>query len=291
VGRQQLTLRLAAERVEQAEHLLELAGAESIALADAADDPVLEPDPYTTPLWPHVVVRAVFPASADLAPLCTVLRDACAAERCSSAPLEDTEWQEAIRQVFSARPVGRRVWLAPADETAAPAGRVLVRLHMGLAFGTGEHPTTALCLDWIDANVRAGSRLLDYGCGSGVLAITALALGADYCFAVDNDRQAVAATAANATLNGVADRLFVGEPSELPAVEVDVVAANILAAPLVRLAGELAAHVKPGGSIVLSGILTAQGNAVMTAYAPYFHGFSQNERGGWLCIAAERRSA
>jgi ribosomal protein L11 methyltransferase len=284
-------LRLAAERVGRAEHLLELAGAESIALADAADDPVLEPDPHTTPLWPHVVVRAVFPTSADLGPLCAVLREACAAEDCSAAPLEDNEWQDAIRQVFSARPVGRRVWLAPADETAAPPDRVLVRLHMGLAFGTGEHATTALCLDWIDANLRAGSTLLDYGCGSGVLAITALALGADYCFAVDNDSQAVAATAANATLNGVTERLLVCEPSELPAAEVDIVVANILAAPLIRVAGELAAHVKPGGSIALSGILSAQGDAVVSAYAPYFKGFTRIERGGWLCIAAERRSA
>src|SRR4051812_40464796 len=171
-------LQLDAAAVPTAEALLELAGAESIALADAGDHPVLEPLPETTPLWPHVTLRAVFPADTELGSVGKLIENACAARNLRVSPLRDADWQNAIRQVFKARAFGQRIWLAPADDTAVPVGRIGVRLHMGLAFGTGEHPTTALCLHWLDANVRSGMTVLDYGCGSGVLAISALALGA-----------------------------------------------------------------------------------------------------------------
>src|SRR5262249_15972826 len=158
---------------------LELAGAEVVSLADAADAPLFEPAPDETPLWPTVVVRALFAAGTDLAPLREILRAACTPiGDVDVATLPDSAWLDAARQQSAARRIGTRVWLAPADGAPAPAGLTAVRLHMGLAFGTGEHPTTALCLEWIDRCVERDATVLDYGCGSGVLAIAAVALGA-----------------------------------------------------------------------------------------------------------------
>jgi ribosomal protein L11 methyltransferase len=187
-----------------------------------------------------------------------------------------------------ARPVGERLWLAPAEDRSAPADRVAVRINMGLAFGTGEHPTTALCLDWLERHVTPGCTLLDYGCGSGILALAALALGARRAFAVDNDEQALMATRANAELNGVTQRLVVTAPASLPAVSVDVLAANILAGPLVELAPAFAAFVRPGGQLVLSGLVERQAPYVAAAFAPHFTHLEQTLRDGWVGLAGRR---
>jgi ribosomal protein L11 methyltransferase len=161
---------------------------------------------------------------------------------------------------------------------------------MGLAFGTGEHPTTALCLEWLDAALEPDATVLDYGCGSGVLAIAALALGADRAWAVDNDEQALTATRDNARLNGCETRLDVGAPESLPPLRFDVVLANILAGPLVALAAEFARIVVPGGAVVLSGILTRQAPNVVAAYEPWFEQIATHERDGWTRIDGLRRS-
>lgn len=290
MSRQQLTFSIAAADVPKAEALLELAGAESVLLADAGDDPVLEPGPDEHPLWPDVVVRAVFPASVDLEPLRAVLHDAYPlAGDLAVAPLADADWLDAARQHFAPRSFGARLWLAPPSAAQAPAGRVPVRLHMGLAFGTGEHPTTALCLEWVDANVRAGDTILDYGCGSGVLAIAGLALGAERAWAVDHDPQALAATGENARLNGVEARVAVLPPERLEHFTVDSIVANILAGPLVTLAPELASRLEPGGRIVLSGILERQIERVTAAYAPYFDALASTVQLGWARIDGRRR--
>lgn len=291
MSHQQLTLRLVAAEVPRAETLLELAGAEVISLGDAADDPVLEPARDTAPLWPHVALRALFPAAADLERLRSVLHDAFPASPVEVRTLTDADWRGAMRQVITARAIGARAWLAPAEDTAAPVGRICIRLHMGHAFGTGEHPTTALCLEWLEAHVRNGATILDYGCGSGVLAIAALALGASRAFAVDNDPQTLDATQANAALNSVAERLFVGLPEDLPPIVVDILAANILAGPLIDLAPQFANHLRAGGSLVLSGILEAQVPQVAAAYEPFFEAFEHVVRGGWARLTATRRNA
>ena len=284
-------MRLAAADVPRAEALLDIAGAETVSIADAADDPVLEPAPDTTPLWPNVVLRALFTADADLHALVAELERAFPQGEASVELLHDADWQAALRQMFVARPIGRRIWLAPAEDTQpAPATRVPVRLHMGLAFGTGEHPTTSLCLDWLDARANDGESILDYGCGSGVLAIAALALGAKAAWAIDNDPQAIEATRANLTLNRMTDRVFVGLPEELPEVVVDVLAANILAGPLIELAPRLAKYVRPGGAMALSGILERQADLVQQAFAPFFDGFERAVQDGWVRLAARRRT-
>jgi ribosomal protein L11 methyltransferase len=291
VSRQQLTVRVAAADVPRAEALLELAGAESLALGDAGDDPVLEPPPNQTPLWPAVEVRALFAADLELEPLCELLATSCES---ATAPLvtriEDDDWRAAARRGISARRFGRRLWLAPADDPSVPAGLTGMRLHMGLAFGTGEHPTTALCLDWLDAHLPHGATVLDYGCGSGVLAIAALALGARRAWAIDNDVQAITATHDNAQLNGCAQSLFVGAPEDLPDITVDVVLANILAAPLVSLAATFARCLVPGGSVVLSGILERQVAQVAAAYEPYFEHLEHTAHDGWARLDGVRRS-
>lgn len=289
MSRQRLTLRAAAANVPRVEALLTLAGAESIALHDAADDPVLEPDPGTAPLWPNVELNALFPANADLGALCALLAGSCGAVDTTIAVLDDEDWRAGIEQRFAARPIGKRLWLAPANGVAGPAGRATVRLHMGYAFGTGEHPTTALCLEWLDAYVRPGDTMLDYGCGSGVLGLAALALGARTAWATDTDPQALLATRANGVLNGVAERLHVCTPEDLEAHAVDVLAANILARPLIELAPTLASRVRPGGRLVLAGILERQAGDVAAAYAPYFGGFGRALEDGWVRLAAVRK--
>lgn len=289
-SRQRVTLRLAAAEVPRAEALLELAGAETIALRDAADDPVYEPAPGTAPLWPTVTLEALFPIEAELEPLRNLLLESFPESGPTVHNVDDSLWQARIAQAAPAHAIGSRLYLSPADEHTVPTGRVAVRLHMGLAFGTGDHPTTASCLAWLDAHVTGGMTLLDYGCGSGVLALGALALGARYAYAVDNDPQALIATRANAELNGAAARLFVGLPEELPVVAVDVLVANVLAGPLIELAPTLARRVVPGGMLVLSGILERQAVEVASAYAPYFDGLEQHLQSGWVRLAGRRKT-
>jgi ribosomal protein L11 methyltransferase len=288
VSRQRLRLELEADAVPKAEALLTLAGAETITLRDAADDPVFEPEPSTAPLWPHVTLEALFATDADLAPLRDLLAATWPQTSMTIEPLPESAWQPGLKQAVEARPIGERLWLAPGDDEHLPRDRITVRINMGLAFGTGAHPTTALCLDWLESHIEAGDTLLDYGCGSGILALAALALGAAQAFAVDSDGQALTATRANAELNHVADRLVVAAPADLPAVSVDVLAANILAGPLVALAPTLASLVRPGGWLVLSGVLERQAAQVAAAYAPFCSGVEQAARGGWVRLTARR---
>lgn len=291
MSHRRLTLRVAAADVAQAEALLELAGAASLSLGDAADDPILEPAPDETPLWPDVEIRALFPPSTDLEGVRALLERSCAsAHGFATGSLDDDEWRAAAQRAIPARVFGKRLWLSPADDAPVPSGLVGVKLHMGLAFGTGEHPTTALCLEWLDAALEPGAAVLDYGCGSGVLAIAALALGAGRAWAIDNDEQALIATRDNARLNGCEARIEVCAPQALPPIRVDVVLANILAGPLVALAPKLGRVVVPGGRAVLSGILTRQAAAVAAAYEPWFEQLTMHERDGWTRIDGRRRS-
>jgi ribosomal protein L11 methyltransferase len=285
-----VTLRLASADVPKAEALLEFAGAETITLRDAADDPVYEPEPGAAPLWPTVTLEALFPIDAEPERLRSLLMETFPDSAPAVDNIDDSLWQTRLAQAAPARAVGSRLYVLGADEHAVPDGRIAVRLHMGLAFGTGDHPTTASCLEWLDAHVRGGMTLLDYGCGSGVLALAALALGARYAYAIDNDPQALIATRANAALNGAAARLFVGLPEELPVTVVDVLVANILAGPLIELAPTLARRVVPGGMLVLSGILERQAGRVAEAYAPHFEDLEQHVHSGWVRLTGRRKT-
>ncbi|MGB5453648.1 MAG: 50S ribosomal protein L11 methyltransferase, partial [Sedimenticolaceae bacterium] len=181
--------------------------------------------------------------------------------------LEDQDWERAWMERFQPMRFGRRLWIRPSGREVAQADAVIVDLDPGLAFGTGTHPTTALCLGWLDGHDLQGKTVIDFGCGSGVLAIAALKLGARQVIAVDHDPQAVLATRENAARNEVADRIEVVHSDEFSASEADIVVANILANILIDLAPHIRSLVKPGGHLVMSGILEAQSGAVMLAYA------------------------
>ncbi len=286
---QLLELSLSADDLPRVETLLRLAGAQAISLNDAAGAEILEPAPGTTPLWPEVRVRALFPegSSADAS------RRALESAFQSSSPirvrqLDDDEWKGTWAQRPTTQLIGEGLVLLAAQEKWTDPSRVAVKLNLGLAFGTGDHPTTALCLEWLDANLEPGTRLLDYGCGSGILAIAALRLGAATASAVDIDPQALLATRENADLNNVASQLWIGLPDDLPETEADVLVANILAGPLQDLAARFRELVSPGGRIVLSGILAGQSRAVREAYAGHFGPFDEQQCDGWVRLSATR---
>jgi ribosomal protein L11 methyltransferase len=184
---------------------------------------------------------------------------------------------------------GRRLWVAPNHETVGAADAVVVSMDPGLAFGTGTHATTALCLEWLDGARLEGRSIIDYGCGSGVLAVAALKLGATRALAIDIEPQALSATAANAARNGVAERIAVGWP-EGASVPADILIANILAGPLIELAPRFAQLVVPGGALVLSGIMASETRAVTLAYQSWFDIEAPCLRESWARIAAARRT-
>jgi len=252
----------------QAEAALAAAGAVSVTLLDAADEPVLEPAPGETPLWAQIRVTGLFDGAADADALRATLDaalDGGGALRIE--PLQDQVWERAWLEHFRPMRFGRRLWVIPGGQTAElAAGDVAVELDPGLAFGTGTHATTALCLDWLDSLDLAGRRVIDVGCGSGILAIAALKLGAAGAVAIDHDPQALLATRENAARNGVADRLTVLGSDAPPPAPADVVVANILAGTLIELAPQIEAMVRPGGLLALSGILAEQVDDVAAAY-------------------------
>jgi ribosomal protein L11 methyltransferase len=289
------------------EALFEL-GALSVTLLDAADDPVLEPAPGAMPLWPTVVVRAMFPADADPGELDQALRaraelDAFSERQAQYEPVADRPWEREWLKDFRPLRFGRRLWVCPGgqrpaddatpDEPTDDDRPAVVELDPGLAFGTGTHATTALCLEWLDGGAAQGwlrdALVVDYGCGSGILAIAALKLGARRAHALDIDPQAVRASRENAARNEVSDRIQTTDDPALQGIEADVLVANILAGPLVELAPQLARLVRAGGRIGLSGILLDQTDAVTDAYEPWFDITQTGARDGWGLLTGCRR--
>jgi len=278
-----------------AEELLLAHGAQSVTQVDAADDPVLEPAPGEAPLWPRTRTIGLFDEDRDLAPAIVALRETLPdgeAAIITSAALEDQEWVRVWLRDWRPLRFGRRLWVCPRaklDEIADP-GAVVVALDPGLAFGTGTHPSTALCLEWLAGADLAGKSVLDYGCGSGLLAIAALKLGAARATAVDIDPQALTATRENAQANGVADRLTVLAAADYRERPHDVTLANILAGPLAALAPRLAASTLSGGAIVLAGLLPAHAPEVQRAYAATCDWRPVTEREGWVRLEGRRRA-
>lgn len=259
------------QQAEQYEDLLLALGAASVTYRDAADQPLFEPGPGEIALWDNVQLVGLFTeefTEEDLrAQLAAAFGTALPPVRFE--PLEDQVWERAWMEHFQPMPFGRRLWIYPSWADVPADDSVVLRLDPGLAFGTGTHPTTALCLEWLDGQDLAGKTVIDYGCGSGILAIAALLLGAKAAIGYDNDPQALIATKDNAGQNGCADKLtmqLVDTAGETITRQADVVLANILAGPLQQLAPVIAPLVKPGGYLVLSGILATQADAVMAAY-------------------------
>jgi ribosomal protein L11 methyltransferase len=284
----QLTLPIGSADPTPFEDALLAAGAASITLEDAGDDPVLEPPPGETPLWPRVRIKALFDPATS--------RDALRASfpEATFEHIEDRAWEREWLKDFRPMRFGQRLWICPGGQhpqlDATSAEPCLIELDPGLAFGTGTHPTTALCLEWLDAAKLQGSFVVDYGCGSGVLAIAALKLGAAGALAVDIDPQALLATRDNAVRNGIADRLAVAAPDQAHGSPADILLANILAEPLLELAPAFAARVRAGGRIVLSGILQSQAGPVARRYAAWFDMRPAISRDDWALLYGVRRS-
>ena len=289
----QLTLEAIDHTPEQLEDALLLAGALAVTLADAGDQPVLEPAPGETPLWAHTRVTGLFDAQTDIEVVKGQLRRFLRAPilpECRLTALEERDWVRAWMDNFHPMRFGQRLWICPTHSDPPEPTAVNIRLDPGLAFGTGTHPTTALCLDWLDGADLAGQTVLDYGCGSGILAIAAAKLGAKRVWAVDIDPQALLASDDNASENEVEDRIELADPAELPGnLRVNVLLANILAGVLVRLAPEFSRRVQSGGRLVLAGILEQHADAVQAVFTRDFTFVPPRRRGDWVLLEGTRR--
>lgn len=290
----QISLELDAADAQASEDALMALGAHSITFQDPGGDPVLEPGPGENPLWGRVVVLALFDADADphaiRDALCQYL-DAGTATAWRHEILEDRDWERAWMDGFVPMRFGRRLWVCPSTHDLDEQDAVVLHLDPGLAFGTGTHPTTALCLRWLDAADLCGTRVVDYGCGSGILAVAALLLGASCCDGVDNDPQALVASRDNATRNRVASRLSLSLPRDFkPDAGADVLVANILSGILVDLAPRLTGLVRPRGRLALSGILDSQVDDVVAAYRNAFELDAPVLEDGWALLTGQRRN-
>jgi ribosomal protein L11 methyltransferase len=287
-----LKLTAPGNQVESIEDLLLELGALSTSLEDAGDHTLLEPLPGETPVWPEAVVSGLFEDDADAAAITLALSTllGIAPGTIAREDVEERDWVRAWMDDFRPMRFGERLWIVPTGYEPPDPEAVNLLLDPGLAFGTGTHPTTALCLEWLDAHPPVDASVIDYGCGSGVLAIAALRLGARHCIGVDLDPQALIATRANARRNDIADeRLPVCLPEDLHAGPVDLVMANILSGPLVELAPVLGRLVRPGGRLILSGLLEEQAETVKAAYGDGFTMEVPTVRQGWALLAGIRR--
>lgn len=270
-------------------------GAQSITFTDAGTRPVLEPAPGETPMWQDMCITGLFSPEVDLGLLQDDLRaslDVDVLPAYEVAELEDRAWEREWLKDFGPMRFGKRLWVLPGETNADADDAAIVRLDPGLAFGTGTHATTALCLEWLDAQELDGLTILDYGCGSGVLAIAALKLGCGNAVAMDVDPQALTSTLANARHNDVEQHMIVTSNADTIHGRFDVVVANILAGPIIELAGQIAGRVESGCLLALSGILSEQVDDVLTAYRPWiaFDVPALREQGGqtWARLTGRR---
>ncbi|PAV24613.1 50S ribosomal protein L11 methyltransferase [Tamilnaduibacter salinus] len=284
------------DHAELVEELLMGAGAEAVTMEDAADQPLFEPEPGTTPLWNQTRVTGLFQTDENMEGIRALLQDQYHQQTQQTLGhievelLEDRDWERAWMDDFQPIRFGQRLWIVPSWHSAPDPDAANLVLDPGLAFGTGTHQTTALCLEWLDGQDLTGQQVIDYGCGSGILGLAALLLGARHFVGVDTDPQALEATRENTRRNEIDEsRVALYLPDNDPEMEADLVLANILAQPLMSLAGKLASRVREGGWIVLSGILSEQAVQVADAYDPWFDMQPPTEKEGWVCITGRRR--
>lgn len=291
---QEWVLETHSHHVELLEDWFFAQGALAVSLEDNADEPLLEPGPGETPVWQNVKVTALFAGDVDLEPIRAEIPDTLLAKNSRSdiTTLRDRAWERVWMDDFSPIQMGPRLWICPSWSEPPDASAINVYLDPGLAFGTGTHATTAMCLAALDDAVRGGERVVDYGCGSGILAIAALRLGASSALGVDNDPQALTASRDNAERNQIeASSLEILFP-ESPGIDAwvggsDLVVANILAGPLLTLADELIALMTPGAKLLLTGILTEQAPELIERYATVNLQVSDT-RDGWVLMSGQR---
>ena len=291
-----ITLSCSDEQSKILEDILFELGVQSITLLDSDDLPILEPGVGETPLWKTLQLCALFDVGVDASKILNILSEKTDFDLPPARVeiLEDKDWQKEWEKQY--RPIffGKNLWVCPSwIEPPEPEACNLL-LDPGLAFGTGTHPTTALCLEWLDAHPLQDKTVIDYGCGSGILAIAALLLGAQKTIAVDNDPQALTATFENAKRNNCETGIKIYQVDEFfqqhADKKVDIVLANILALPLIELAENLSLLVKESGMIVLSGILTEQAESVIESYSAQFTFEKVCERGEWVRLQGKKLS-
>ena len=270
MGWLQVSVEVAGDRVDEVSEAFNTMGALSVTVQDAGDEPLLEPAPGETPLWSNARVVALFDAARSAAELKQQLQSMLDAPvpGFHAEPLEARDWSNTWRDTFGAMQFGERLWVCPVGELPPDPDAIVVHLDPGMAFGTGTHATTAMCLRWLGAHPPVNQVVIDYGCGSGILAMAAHKLGAVNVTAVDIDPQALQATRENARRN--ACEIGVLPPEALGKRPADLVIANILANPLIEMAPDLSLRVPAGGRLVLTGILAEQAEAVMAAYLDWF---------------------
>jgi ribosomal protein L11 methyltransferase len=284
-----LQLRVHTAHPEFAEELLLANGASAVTMVDAGDNPVLEPAPGATPLWQDTVTVGLFNDGTDLAPIVAALQEHLpeGAQLVTASELvEDREWIRVWLKDCPPMQFGDRLWVVPIERAneVADASAIVVKLDPGLAFGTGTHPSTALCLEWLASQSFEGAKVVDYGCGSGILAIAALKLGAERAVGSDIDPQALTATKQNAEVNGVAGRISGVTAEDFVPFPADVVVANILANPLIALAPILSSSLRRGGLIALAGLLESQAPEVRAAYDKWIAFDTPRLKDGWALL-------
>ncbi|RDV24893.1 50S ribosomal protein L11 methyltransferase [Alteromonas aestuariivivens] len=287
----QLKIDSSAENAESIGEMLSANGAQAVTFLDAKDTPIYEPKPGEVILWPDTQVVGLFDASDDMNAILSRLSKAKLLGkdfRYKLDPLEDKDWEREWMDNFHPMQFGERLWICPSWREVPDPDAVNVMLDPGLAFGTGTHPTTALCLRWLDGEDLSGKTVVDFGCGSGILALAALKLGAAKVIGIDIDPQALQASMENARRNQVEDRLSVYLPEDQPSLEADVVMANILSGPLLELRPVIRDYCRVGGKLVMSGILAELTPRIEEAYAQEFELDPSAIDGEWARVSGTR---
>ncbi len=287
----QITIYATQALAEPLSDLLSELGAVSVTLKEGGAEEILEPLPGETPLWCDTQVLGLFEQEHDLSQIVEMLKQKSGLANFPKYKIDsiaDQDWERVWLKDFRPMQFGQNLWIVPSTYTPVDSAAINIFLDPGLAFGTGTHPTTALCLQWLDKYKAQNKQVIDYGCGSGILAIAAAKLGASQVYAVDIDPQAVTATKVNAINNDVAgvDACLV---SEFNNVVADILLANILANPLEALAESFSQLLKPGASIVLSGILQAQADSVLQVYDQWFDMDQPRFYEGWAMLSGKRK--
>lgn len=291
-GQPWLQITISHDAPEQVEAILEAEGALAITLRDGADEALLQPVPGATPLWRSTEVIGLFAADNDAEAIIQAVQhglNAPAAPEWHAELIEDRDWIRAWLDDYHPIRFGQNLWVCPRHESVDAADAIVLHLDPGLAFGTGAHASTGLCLEWLEAHPPQGHTVIDYGCGSGILAIAAVLLGAHQAYAVDIDPQALTATRENAAANEVAARVEICTATALPRGTADLLIANILAGPLIALAPEFSELIQPPATLVMAGLLESQVESVKNAYAETFVFEAARVRDGWACLIAQRR--
>jgi ribosomal protein L11 methyltransferase len=267
-------------------------GAVSVTYMDAEDEPVYEPAIGETKIWSNTEVIALYELDADPELIKTLVYAQFKAEQLHNwryEAVEDQEWERAWMEHYHPMKFADKLWVCPTDQEQYEPGTVCLTLDPGLAFGTGTHPTTALCLEWLASHDLAGKTVIDYGCGSGILAVAAILLDAKEAHAVDIDPQAITATQSNALKNKVQGKIACYLPEQFTPFQADIVLANILAKPLIDMAEQISNLVAPGGQLVLSGILHEQAESVMDAYRQYIIFSAPVQQEDWIRLEGIKR--